>query len=91
MSTQDFLNACKTSDCETISRLLKVVDVNVTDNYNRTGLHFAAEAGSLEMIKLLLKHGADTVIFDKLTNCTPIMIAYRRRHVHVLRELATIN
>jgi ankyrin repeat protein len=86
MSTQDLLNACKRGDCVAIDLLLKIMDVNIQDDKGRTGLHLASEYGHTKAIRLLLKRGANRMIYDNTKN-TPLMKAYRARHVHVYHIL----
>ena len=83
-----FFQACANGDCDKIKQLLTVVNVNGRDQNNRTGLHIASELGHLDVIRILLKYGANTLVYDDSKN-TPIMLAYKARHVHVLRALAS--
>jgi ankyrin repeat protein len=41
------------------------VEVNQRDEYGSTALHWAAQHGSVEMVKVLLSRGADVHLKDK--------------------------
>ena len=56
----EFVNACKMGDISKVEAMLKQgIDPNVTDDFGSTGLMVAAYNGHLEIIKLLLKYGAN--------------------------------
>jgi len=57
-------------------------NIHATDNDGSTPLHFAAEYGNLEVVKLLLKRGADKNLKDKYGN-TPLESAKSRHQPHV--------
>ena len=59
------------------------VSVNPADNEGHTPLHAAAEYGSLELVKLLCKVGADT---SRLTvhGESPLQLASKKRHRDVV-------
>jgi ankyrin repeat protein len=40
--------------------LRRGIFVDAKSNYNRTPLHLASEVGRVEILRLLLQHGADT-------------------------------
>jgi ankyrin repeat protein len=46
-------------DAELVGAILRRVDPNVRDAYGRTPLHIAALRGFVEIVRLLLQHGAD--------------------------------
>ena len=51
--------ALRTSDMTAIEQaMIGGCDVNNQDKYNMTPLHFACKTGNLEMVEMLLKHGA---------------------------------
>lgn len=51
---------------EVAEKLVKLgVDVNATDRYGRSAIHFAARSGDLEMFDTLLKLGADLSAVDR--------------------------
>ena len=54
--------------------------------FNRTALHLAAEAGSQDLVQLLLSRGADPVVQD-VFGWTPAHLAARGRYTGVLRLL----
>jgi ankyrin repeat protein len=61
-------------------------DVNATDKFGTTALHFAAWNGSTETIKLLITHGADIhaeAAFDK----TPADWALEEGRLATLQQL----
>ncbi len=56
----EFVNACKVGDISKVETMLKQgIDPNVTDDFGSTGLMVAAYNGHLEIIKILLKYGAN--------------------------------
>ena len=60
--------ACGRS-AKTVSRLLQLgKDINATDLYGRTPLHYAAEKGRVEVVRELLSHGAAVDARGKLAS-----------------------
>ena len=57
-------------------------DIEAKAKENRTPLHVAAETGRLEVIKCLVKNGAD--ISKQSALGTPLMHAIRNEHVDVI-------
>ncbi|GFR42077.1 hypothetical protein Agub_g2900 [Astrephomene gubernaculifera] len=69
----------------TIERAIEF-NVNIRDKYQRTALHWAAEAGQVEAVECLMDYGVDPVA----TECngrTAIHLAARSGHSEVLRVL----
>lgn len=62
--------------------------LNAQDLYSRTPLHYAAELGKLEFVKLLISSGLlDSVdILDNHSH-TPLVLAIKNNHIEVVREL----
>ena len=59
------LNAAETGDIEELTRLLKIVDVNLQDKDCWTALMFAALNGYIDCVKLLVDNNADVNLQDK--------------------------
>ncbi|XP_065581064.1 26S proteasome non-ATPase regulatory subunit 10-like [Artemia franciscana] len=63
---------------QTVERILKSgTDVNITNNYGETQLHFAASRGYTKIVECLIKYGADV----NMRNCcytTPLHFAASR-------------
>ncbi|XP_013383937.1 acyl-CoA-binding domain-containing protein 6 [Lingula anatina] len=73
MSEVDLFQAAKKGNVQKLTNLLRdgTFDVNTTgenpqDAPGRTPLHWAAERGATQCVKLLLKHGADPNILSKM-------------------------
>jgi hypothetical protein len=56
--------------------------------YNRTALHFAASAGSQQLVAKLVEAGADREALDDY-GCTPLHLAAAKGHVALVPLLAT--
>ncbi len=63
-----------------------VHDVNSMDDKQRTCLHIASSRGSLDLVRLLLQHGANPNIRDCVSNL-PIHLAIISSHVPVVTLL----
>jgi ankyrin repeat protein len=64
--------------------------VGVTDDDQRTPLYFAAGWGSIEIVELLLSHGADVDARD-YGNRTPLHAAVMQNHQEVVRILVAAD
>ena len=78
--TQLFRNACWFGDIKLLKQLIaedriNAVDVNRMDREGRTALHDACSRAHIEIVKLLVEHGADVI--DKGMHCcqTPLAVA----------------
>lgn len=63
---------------------------NVCRPAGRTALHFAAEAGQIESVKLLLEYGADPDPADDL-HLTPLVIALAKQQIDCAKFLLKAN
>ncbi len=74
--------------------LALVADVNRTDQSGRNALHMAADYGLTELIYRLLERNADPDAFRAHGDSrieTALMIAIRREHIQVARELIPVS
>ena len=60
--------------------------VDVTNNKGHTALHPAAHEGNIRIIEILLSHGADINVKDKINN-TPLFYAMEAGHKDVVELL----
>src|SRR5215470_3037698 len=69
-------DAARKGDAAAVKQLLDGgVDVNTKFRYNATAIFFACDAGNLDVVKVLLDHGADLTIKDTFYGFTPLMLA----------------
>ena len=82
-------DAVVTGDLAEVKRLVVScgVDPNVKDNDGRTPLHRAAKRGHVDIVKLLLEHGANPNIQENKYGYTPLHVAVKNCHVDVVRVL----
>lgn len=73
------------------SLLADNVDVNAAQGDGSTALHWAAYAGHVEMVRLLLAHRASLKAHTRLGALTPLMMAARNGHTDVIRVLLDAN
>jgi ankyrin repeat protein len=87
---EDLLAAVRKSDAARVQALLaQGADVNFKSPYGATGLFFAADRGNLEIVKILLDHGADASVKDTFYGATATAWAAMKQHVEVIRLLWT--
>src|SRR5207342_3082909 len=69
-------DAARKGDAAAVTKLLDDgVDVNTKFRYNATALFYACDHGHLEVVKVLLDHGADMSIKDTFYGFTPLALA----------------
>ena len=73
MSSADIIERVKTNDLESVIQLLEADSslINHRDEVGATPLHYAALLGHREILKLLLRHGADINARDSRYGATP--------------------
>lgn len=86
-----FIDAVKAGDQSEVDRLLVIHPVSSLDAADQQGysaLHYAVASGNLAIVGKLLDHGANINIqTDKTDSETPILLAVKKRHSNVLKEL----
>jgi Ankyrin repeats (3 copies) len=74
--TEQLQDAARKGDAATVKRLLdEGVDVNTKFRYNATAIFYACDAGHVDVVKVLLDHGADLTLKDTFYGFTPLMLA----------------
>lgn len=88
-----FFAACRTGERDVVRQLLaaepalaRLVDAN-GEHGGWTGLHYAARDGRLDVVQLLLAHGADPDAREAGDNTTPLHWAAAHRALEVVRAL----
>lgn len=85
---EELFAAARRGDVKAVGTLLDAgVDVNTKSPYGATALHFAADKGHVEVVRLLLKRKADPNAKDTFYSATPVMWAGMHDHAAVLGEL----
>lgn len=88
-----FLSSCERNDLATVGQLLDLqpigADVDWKDVNGGTGLHIAAGKNYMELLELLLAHGANVNIKDRL-EVTPLMLACFHGHENIARRLCRV-
>ena len=83
-----FFEAVRKGDSASVTALLdKGVDVNTKFRYGTTALFKAAERGNLEIVKILLAHGADVQVKDTFYKATAMTWALQNNHIDVVNVL----
>ena len=90
---QPLLWAAKENHLQIAKKLIEL-GVDVNEQQPATGqlsaklsaLHVAAQKGNVEMVDLLLAHGADRTLRDKHNN-TALMLAEKKKHMEIIMRL----
>ena len=85
---EDFLAAARKGDAAKVKELLdKGVDVNTKTQYGATALAYACDKGHIEVVKLLLEHGANVNVKDTFYGEVPIDWAISKDNVEIIKLL----
>jgi len=68
-----------------------VMEAGHADDTRQTPLHYAAERGNFEIVKLLLAHGANPNVRDNYYRATPMEIAQQKGHYDVVDLLKNVQ
>jgi ankyrin repeat protein len=80
--------AARAGDMEAALRLLNEgAEVNATSATGYTALHYAASKGHADVVRLLLRHGADPDLREAGAELTILMSAAKRGRVDVVKAL----
>ncbi len=92
-TVERFFGACRAGDLDGVRRLLAAEPalarlVDAKNQYGGwTGLHYAAHEGRLDVVRVLLEHGADPNAREAGDNTTPLHWAAAHRSLEVVRAL----
>jgi hypothetical protein len=85
---EDLLEAVRKGDAVRVKALLaQGVDVNAKSPYGATGLFFAADRGNVEIVKILLDHGANVNVKDTFYGATALSWATEKDRWDVIKLL----
>ena len=85
---EQFWEAVRIGDPASVTALLdKGADVNAKFRYGMTALFKASERGHLEVVKILLAHGADVKVKDTFYGATAMTWALQNDHIEVVNAL----
>ena len=80
------IDLVKNNDVDQVIAIIDQYDVNETNDYGYTALHYAADNGNLEILKLLINNKA---LIDIQSNdgSTPLMLSVIRQHEETCKKL----
>ncbi len=85
---EDLLAAVRKGDAARVQALLaQGADANAKSPYGATGLFFAADRGNVEIIKILLDHGANVNVKDTFYGATALSWATQKERWDVIKLL----
>jgi outer membrane protein assembly factor BamB len=86
--TEELMTAARKGDVVAVKKLLDAgADVNAATEYGATALHFAADKGHLDVVRLLVERKANVNARDKFYSATPLTWAAMRKHAPVVGAL----
>ena len=90
LADQPITEAARRGDADAVRSLLRAgADVNASEGDGMTALHWAAEAGHVDIAEILIQGGANVDAATRLGDYTPLHLAGRQGNasfVHVLLE-----
>jgi hypothetical protein len=85
---EELFTAARKGDAAAVEALLqKGVDVNAKWRYDQTALFPACDRGHIEVVKVLLAHGAKIDVHDSFYHATPMSWAFQNKHPDVVKLL----
>lgn len=84
---EDFAWAVKTEDMNNVTSFLKQLGINVTDQNQRTPIHWAADYGQVSVIEFLCKQPGVNVNAKDRFGITPLLAAVYENHEEAVKVL----
>ena len=90
-AVEELFTAARKGDAAAVEALLqKGVDVNAKWRYDQTALFPACDRGHIEVVKVLLAHGATIDVHDSFYHATPMSWAFEHGHADIVKLLVEI-